>query len=171
MSNRNQFLAQYGHADNLHAILDDKNDGDFYSNLVHVAKNPCLDHTHMTKILGSGNSQVKGLIASHPDIKDSHVGQIMGDQSYNVDHVKQKIMANPKVSVHAIKKAFDDGDRETQALIGKNQNLPKELRQHVLDNSHDPDVHRIIHSRIKKDSDLDGLFDEIHKDPMFTNIK
>lgn len=171
MGYRNEFLSMYGHADHLHAVIDNKEAGDSYSNLIHVAKNPALDHTHMTKLVRQGNSQVKGIIASHPKINDSHVEQIMSDQSYNVDQVKQKVMANPRVSSHAIKKAFDAGDRETQSLIGKDRNLPKELRQHVLANSYDPEVHRIIHTRIKDDKSMDDFIQTASKDPMFTNIK
>jgi hypothetical protein len=162
MGYRNEFLSMYGHDDHLHEVIDNKEAGDLYSNLSYVVKNPSLDHSHMTKILKVATStQVKGLIAEHPKIKDSHVEQIMSDQSYNVAHAKQKVMANPKVSTSAIKKAFDDGDRETQALIGKHNKLPKELRQHVLNNTYDPDVKRIIHSRIKHDNDLDSMMDSI----------
>lgn len=171
MGYRNEFLSKYGHADHLHKIIDDRESGDHYSNMAYVVKNPVLDHTHLTKIIPHASSHVKGIIASHPDIKDSHVDQLMGDQSYNVNHVKEKVMANPKVTTHAIKKAFDDCDRETQKLIGKNRHLPKELRKHVLDNSHDPEVHQVINSRIKSDKDLDDFMDDVHKDPILASKK
>ena len=168
--NRNQFLARYGHSEHLHQVIDQDGSVDSYVAHKTIADNSignsAVNHQHLTKLLDSKNTGVKKLVAMNDNIEDSHVAKIMADDSFHSGEVKRAAMINANIKPHQLKHAYDTGSKETREIIGKSSYLPEELRQNVLKNTNDPEIHRIVNSRIAQDKKLDDFYDSIKDHPL-----
>ena len=162
--NKNIFLARYGDSDHINHLIDHP-DYDVQENIL---KNPTITPHHLSKLLNSDYTRIKAGVANHENITPDHISKILGDDSYNSHVSKNTVMANPKITTLDIKKSFDQGSPETKRFIGMHSLTPRELRKHILNNTDNEDVKRIINSREKHDQKLDDLLDIYHDELLKT---